>query len=239
MTFAPKRRQPAIPAQAMTAVATPNKEVSMEEFYRTIFNDPRAAQDGSGRESQSEDEMVRFYRKLNAKPAQSDADSKQGKHALMAANEDDQDASQNTTNSTLIYPTAEPFVTSPYGWRRHPKTLKRDFHSATDFRNGKGSPVFSCRDGKVVAKGQDSKGTSFVKIQDKDGIVFGYFHNGSDLNIGDAVNMGDIIGHSDASGLATAPHLHLTIEPDGTRASRKDPDKFLKDNKAGKKKGKE
>lgn len=235
MSFPPRRTHRAAQAQARTTVETSRPGgVSTQDFYRGIFDDPRAAMKTTEQDLPPEDAMVRFYRELNAKPTRSNADGKQKKDVLMVANDAGQDVGRNTTNSTLVYPTADPYVTSPYGKRRHPVTGEEHFHSATDYRNKKGSPVFSSRDGKVIAKGKDSKGTHFVKIRDKDGIVFGYFHNGSDLNIGNAVNMGDVVGYSDDSGLATAPHLHLTIEPDGTRASRVDPDKFLRNNTAGK-----
>ena len=239
MTFAPKRKQ-SIPAQATTTIATPQSNgLSMQEFYRGIFGDPRAALKAPGQAALSENEMVRFYRELNTKPTHSDNAGSQGNNAFMAANEANQDASPKTTNSTLIYPTAGPYITSPYGNRRHPVTGEEHFHSATDYRNAKENPVFSSRDGTIVAKGKDSKGTNFIKIRDKDGIVFGYFHTDSRRNVGDAVNMGDEIGFSDDSGRATKAHLHFTIEPKGTRDSRVDPDKFLNDNNAGKKEGKE
>jgi murein DD-endopeptidase MepM/ murein hydrolase activator NlpD len=112
-------------------------------------------------------------------------------------------------------------VTEPFGERIHPTKKKRELHSAVDFgQRGTSGKVYAVESGIVIAVGQTSSGTSYLKIKDKSGLIHGYFHTTANLKVGACVTEGQVIGKTDVSGHATGPHLHYTIQTGPGRDSR-------------------
>lgn len=103
-------------------------------------------------------------------------------------------------------------VTEDYGPRTNPKTGAREVHRALDFRARQGANIYSSQAGKVRSTYFDKKwgGGNTIIVDNNDGSVSGYAHTGAKVKAGQAVQAGDLIGASDGSGRATAPHLHYT-----------------------------
>ena len=103
--------------------------------------------------------------------------------------------------------------------RLHPVLKIRRPHHGVDYAAPKGTPVVALGDGKVVAKGYDSKGGgNYVKIKHNSVYTTVYMHlNGfaKGLSVGQSVRQGDVIGAVGATGLATGPHLDFRMLRDG------------------------
>lgn len=99
--------------------------------------------------------------------------------------------------------------------RMHPVLKIRRPHHGVDYAAPSGTPVMSIGDGKVIAKGWDSKGGgNYVKIRHNSVYTTVYMHLrgfGKGLVNGGSVKQGDVIGYVGATGLATGPHLDFRV----------------------------
>lgn len=116
-------------------------------------------------------------------------------------------------------------VTSPYGWRIHPVTGERRFHSGVDGALWTGTALVECwicawGDGIVseAHEANDNFAGVHVAIDHGDGLVTKYFHfeEGTlKVRVGDRVHRGDVLGYMGKTGRATGEHLHFQVERDG------------------------
>ena len=106
--------------------------------------------------------------------------------------------------------------TSPYGYRRDPKTGGRRMHKGTDFAAGHGTDIFATADGVVVHAGWQSGFGKLVRIKHAFGIETLYAHN-SNLRVrkGQRVSRGDHIADMGSTGRSTGTHLHYEIHVNG------------------------
>jgi murein DD-endopeptidase MepM/ murein hydrolase activator NlpD len=103
-------------------------------------------------------------------------------------------------------------VSSPYGYRDHPKTGARDFHSGMDIASGPGTPVKATADGIVSFAGWSGGSGNLVALEH--GLDFStyYAHNGSlVVKLGQKVKRGDLIAYVGSTGNSTGPHLHYEV----------------------------
>ncbi len=117
-------------------------------------------------------------------------------------------------------------ITSPFGRRRVFNGSLKSYHSGTDFRAKRGTPIISINDGEVVlAKNRFFAGNSVI-VNYGEGIYFGYYHL-SHLKVkkGDFVKQGQVLGLSGATGRVTGPHLHLSAKVWGVQV---DPMQLIK-----------
>ncbi len=129
----------------------------------------------------------------------------------------------------ILYPLPEPVpVTSGFGWRRHPVTGVRRFHSGVDLGAGQGTPVIASRAGKVtIADRLGGYGLAIV-LQQPDGSQDTLYAHLSQIFVrpGEKIKPGTIIGRVGSTGLSTGPHLHyearrmtntgwVTVDPGG------------------------
>ncbi|MDP2669157.1 MAG: M23 family metallopeptidase [bacterium] len=92
-------------------------------------------------------------------------------------------------------------------------------HNGTDFSAKYGAPVYSPISGKVLAIGNQDKycykknyGKFMVIENEDDGYAILLAHLSKiNFDVGEKVIAGDIVAEVGATGLATAPHLHLTV----------------------------
>ncbi|SFR10625.1 DUF5930 domain-containing protein [Poseidonocella sedimentorum] len=106
--------------------------------------------------------------------------------------------------------------TSPFGYRRDPKTGARRMHSGVDFAAGHGTPLHATADGTVVFAGWQSGYGRLVKIRHQFGIETRYAHMSKiRVKVGDKVSRGDRIGDMGASGRVTGVHLHYEVHVNG------------------------
>ncbi|MFW9873825.1 MAG: M23 family metallopeptidase, partial [Candidatus Thorarchaeota archaeon] len=61
-------------------------------------------------------------------------------------------------------------ITCGYGWRRHPFTKRRSFHTGIDFGAPRGSSIKAAQDGKVVFAGVKNHYGNAVIIRHKKGL---------------------------------------------------------------------
>lgn len=103
-------------------------------------------------------------------------------------------------------------VTSEFGFRIHPITGEKGFHSGIDLAAPSGSPIHAAFDGVVVYAGFDQWNGNHLKIMHGDEIMTVYCHC-SELFVekGCVVRAGEIIAAVGSTGSSTGPHLHFEL----------------------------
>jgi murein DD-endopeptidase len=111
-------------------------------------------------------------------------------------------------------------ITSPFGYRIHPITGIRTLHNGIDIACPVGTAVHSPLDGEVKEVYDTAAGGKTVIIGDENR-RFGFCHLSRVLlPAGSKIKKGDIIALSGNTGKSTGPHLHLTLQVDGTWRGR-------------------
>ncbi len=107
--------------------------------------------------------------------------------------------------------------TSPFGYRRDPKTGGRRMHNGTDFAAPVGTPLLAAADGVVVKAGWSGGYGRMVTIQHEFGYTTRYAHMSRiRVSEGQRVSRGDRIGDMGSSGRSTGSHLHYEVRLNGT-----------------------
>ncbi len=120
--------------------------------------------------------------------------------------------------SVLRNPTEGAVLTSRYGTRRHPLSLKITAHRGIDLAAPAGTPVLAAADGTMAFRGEKGSFGNFIKIEHNEHVTTSYAHlNGfkADLSAGNSVKKGDIIGYIGTTGRSSGPHLHYEVAVDG------------------------
>ncbi len=111
-------------------------------------------------------------------------------------------------------------LSSPYGWRIHPKFKSRKFHTGIDIAAPMGTPIKASNAGKVIYSGWYG-GYGRVVILDH-GLMNGvptttlYAHmSRQKVSVGQVVTRGQIIGLVGSTGYSTGPHLHFEVRING------------------------
>lgn len=109
-------------------------------------------------------------------------------------------------------------VTSNYGWRKHPITGNKKFHSGIDLVKYHKAGIASFTNGIVLYAGKGQKGTGLggygnvVFIKDHEGHGHLYAHLDSvKVKKGNQIVKGKIIGTQGATGNVTGSHLHYEV----------------------------
>lgn len=110
-------------------------------------------------------------------------------------------------------------ITSPFGYRQHPVTGNRHFHTGIDLVKYHRAPITAFVGGQVVHAREGRVGTGFggfgnvVAIRDKYGCLHCYVHLDSiSVAVGEVVNQGDEIGkQGDTGSYTTGSHLHYEV----------------------------
>ena len=107
-------------------------------------------------------------------------------------------------------------ISSPYGYREHPKTGVRDFHSGMDIASEPGTPVKATADGIVSYAGWSGGSGNLVALEHGLGFSTYYAHNRLVVvKIGQKVKRGDILSYVGSTGNSTGPHLHYEVWKEG------------------------
>ncbi len=110
-----------------------------------------------------------------------------------------------------IYPTFGR-ITTPYGWRTHPITRQRDFHSGLDIANRLGSSIYATADGIVKEIGSNRYYGRYIIITHKFGYETMYAHlDRAIVQKGEEVHKGKIIALMGNTGRSTGSHLHYEV----------------------------
>lgn len=118
----------------------------------------------------------------------------------------------------LVIPNGKPVdkinITSPFGYRTHPITKKKQFHRAVDLAAPKKTPIYATADGIIEFVQANNRGDygRLVKISHNYGFktVFAHMYKTA-VKVGDFVKKGDIIGYVGNSGRSTASHVHYEV----------------------------
>lgn len=110
------------------------------------------------------------------------------------------------------------FISSPFGWRIHPITHMRKFHTGIDLAILPGTPILATADGTIDQAGWRGGYGIAVFIRHSHGYDSRYAHMlrlPSNIHKGIFVHRGQVIGYVGASGVATGFHLHYEIRLNG------------------------
>ena len=112
-------------------------------------------------------------------------------------------------------------ITSRYGMRFHPLSLKLKMHQGIDYGAPIGTPVWAVANGVVTFAGWKEGYGNFITIHHDNGCESRYGHL-SKINVrqGRRVKQGQNVGLVGMTGYATGPHLHFEFLVNGVR---KDP----------------
>lgn len=117
----------------------------------------------------------------------------------------------NYGNGNFINPTTGRY-TSNYGYRIHPITKKRSFHSGQDIANSYGTKIVAADAGKVVKASYNGAYGNAIVIEHGNGYSTMYAHLQSfAVSVGDVVTQGQKIGEMGSTGWSTGPHLHYEV----------------------------
>lgn len=118
-------------------------------------------------------------------------------------------AGENSTQ--LIYPLSSVApTTSNFGWRTHPITGSRRFHSGIDLGAPMGAPVVAAGSGIIVSAGWLGGYGKTIVIQ-HNGVQQTLYGHLSEFFVqpGQRIEQGTVIGRVGSTGNSTGPHLHF------------------------------
>lgn len=123
---------------------------------------------------------------------------------------------QGHGTGSMIWPVSGS-ITSSFGWRIHPITGKRTFHSGIDIGAAYGTPIKAADGGRVIyATWVDGYGNT-IAIDHGKGISTLYAHQSSmAVGYGATVTRGQVIGYVGSTGFSTGPHLHFEVRVNGS-----------------------
>ncbi len=113
----------------------------------------------------------------------------------------------------FIFPLSIPAsITSIFGWRNHPITGERRFHSGTDLGAAMGTPVLAAFTGQVEVA-DFVGGYGLTAVLNHNGAVQTLYGHMSQLFVqpGQWVQQGTVIGLVGSTGNSTGPHLHFEV----------------------------
>ena len=113
-----------------------------------------------------------------------------------------------------------PYVTSYYGYRVHPISGEKNYHTGVDIGMVQGTEILAGHDGTVTMAGNAGGYGLCVAIEGEayEGhtLTTKYGHCSQILvSVGQEVKAGDVIAKVGSTGNSTGPHLHLEVLVDG------------------------
>ncbi len=111
-----------------------------------------------------------------------------------------------------INPVNHPYLSSSYGWRRHPITGRHTMHEGLDFAAPRGSPIVAASAGVVTEARYVPGYGKMVEINHGNGLVTRYAHASSiSVKLGQLVSKGETIARVGSTGRSTGAHLHYEV----------------------------
>lgn len=109
-------------------------------------------------------------------------------------------------------------LTSSYGWRRHPVSGRKSFHTGIDIAANHGTPIKAAASGVVIFSGDGGSYGKMVILKHKKGYFTVYAHASKLLvKKGQYVKKGRRIARVGSTGLSTGPHLHFEVKKNKKR----------------------
>jgi murein DD-endopeptidase MepM/ murein hydrolase activator NlpD len=130
----------------------------------------------------------------------------------------------STGTGTLRWP-IRGSIDSPFGWRTHPITWDRRYHTGIDIAGPYGLPIKAAKAGIVIFAGVKGGYGNSVMIDHQNGWVTLYAHQQSlNVQLGQYVTTNTTIGWVGSTGNSTGPHLHFELRVNGVPT---DPMRYL------------
>ena len=108
------------------------------------------------------------------------------------------------------------YISSEYGYRKHPKTGVKTFHHGIDLAGTWQENVRSTAPGTVVFAGNEGAFGKVVRIEHNYGISTLYAHlSRITVRVGDYVGENTVIGKMGNTGRSAGAHLHYEIQVNG------------------------
>ncbi len=124
----------------------------------------------------------------------------------------------STKKSLLRTPVNGSYISSGFGYRRHPILGYNKMHKGIDFAVASGTPIFAAGDGIVLFGGVARGYGNFVIIRHNASLTTAYGHMSRiarRTRYGHRVKQGEVIGYVGQTGKATGPHLHFEVRVAG------------------------
>lgn len=103
-------------------------------------------------------------------------------------------------------------ISSHYGYRNHPLTGTKKFHSGVDIAVELATPVYAAGSGTVIYAGRKGGYGRCIIIQHKFGFTTVYGHLSAYYTaVGREIKQGQVIGFVGSTGISTGNHLHFEI----------------------------
>lgn len=121
---------------------------------------------------------------------------------------------RNGMKETLpsLAPIDAPYLSSSFGWRRHPVTGRHSMHEGLDFAAPRGTPIFAASGGVVTEARYVPGYGKMVEVNHGNGLVTRYAHASSlSVKLGEVVTKGQQIARVGSTGRSTGPHLHYEV----------------------------
>ena len=121
-------------------------------------------------------------------------------------------------NANPVVPVDGARITSRFGYRTHPITGKKGFHTGLDLAAAEGTLVSAVYFGTVTKTGEDDSWGKYVLVEHSDGFETFYCHL-SEIYVekGAVIRQGETVGLVGSTGMSTGPHLHFEVRINGVR----------------------
>lgn len=104
-------------------------------------------------------------------------------------------------------------VSSPFGYREHPISHQKSFHTGIDLAAPTGTPIHAAFYGVVQTVSESKTRGKYLVLTHGNGLETIYCHCDEILAVeGEKVNSGDQIALVGATGQTTGPHLHFEVK---------------------------
>jgi murein DD-endopeptidase MepM/ murein hydrolase activator NlpD len=104
-------------------------------------------------------------------------------------------------------------LTSTFGWRVHPITKNRAFHTGIDIGAAMKTPIYAAADGVVVFSGDGGSYGNMIILRHKNGLFTVYGHASKLIaKKGKYVRRGQKIALVGSTGASTGAHLHFEVK---------------------------
>ena len=118
--------------------------------------------------------------------------------------------------SLIFIPVVGAVVTSTFGFREHPVSGERKFHTGIDLAAYEGAPIRSLGAGRVVFAGIYRGYGNLIVLRHARGYTSHYGHcKKITVTVGQFVHGGQILGAVGSTGQSTGPHLHFEVRRNG------------------------
>ncbi len=121
-----------------------------------------------------------------------------------------------TVFGSVLYPVEGGTISCGFGYRTHPVTGKRDFHTGIDIAAAPGTRIMAAVSGRVHDISESETYGNVIVLDHGAGFYTVYCHCQKIIApLGANIKSGETIALVGDTGLTTGPHLHFEIRKDG------------------------